>query len=320
MVKKLVVDKLMSDEEIANYEGEYFAESYYNHIIDSDCDVYTSDGDLLLKFRKNVIPLELCKKAVSSYKKAAMKRHENRGASAGPLDRNKMPNYVGDWVNEGKYRTHYISSVSGIPSKQYVSNLSPSNIIGFYDRPDRNTKNKGAPCRLTSFNRDFPEKWNEAVPFIECIDSLFKKLIPDRHRLQLTRARKVPEFQIMDTAFSTITINYSWQTAMHKDAGDFQPGFGNLIVCEDMDNPNTYTGCYTGFPQYGVCVNVRQGDFLGMDVHQWHCNTEFIPTNKKLFEEYQDNQKIYQNDWHYNRLSVVCYLREGMLRCSENKQ
>ena len=27
-----------------------------------------------------------------------------------------------------------------------------------------------------------------------------------------------------------------------------------------------YKGGYTGFPQYGVCVDVRHGDFLGMDV------------------------------------------------------
>ena len=26
--------------------------------------------------------------------------------------------------------------------------------------------------------------------------------------------------------------------------------------------------------QYGVAVDVRNGDFLAMDVHQWHCNTE----------------------------------------------
>jgi hypothetical protein len=317
MIKKIVVSKLMSDSEIAQCEGDYFFENSYKYIINSNCDVYTDTGKLLLKFRKGVIPDHLCEVAVDSYKKAAMKRHENRGASAGPLDRNKMPNYVGEWVNEGKYRTHYISSVSGIPSKQYVSNLSPSNIIGFYDRPDRNTKNKGAPCRLTSFNRDFPEKWSSAIPFIECIDMLFNRLVPDRHKLQLERARKTPDFQIMDTAFSTITINYSWQTALHKDAGDYVDGFGNLIVCEDKDNPNTYTGCYTGFPQYGVCVDVRQGDFLAMDVHEWHCNTEFIPTNKKLFDEYKKNGDQYQNDWHYNRLSVVCYLREGMLRCAD---
>ena len=314
-IHKLIVSKIISDELMHLKDGEYFPSSHYTHIIRDDTDVYKENGDLLLKFRKAVIPYELCKKAVESYKKASMKKHENRGASAGPLDRDKMPNYVGEFVNEGKYRTHYISSVSGIPSKQYVSNLSASNIIGYYDRPDRNTKNKGPPCRLTSFNRDFPDKWESALPFIQYIDKCFKTYVPDRYLIQYQRALEVPKFQIENTSFSTVTINYSWRTALHKDAGDYHPGFGNLIVCEDEENPHTYGGAYTGFPQYGVCVDVREGDFLAMDVHEWHCNTEFIPTNTELFEEYNKNSEQYKNNWHFNRLSIVCYLREGMLRC-----
>ena len=48
-----------------------------------------------------------------------------------------------------------------------------------------------------------------------------------------------------------------WRTALHKDKGDFDDGFGNLTVCGD----NEYNGCYTGFPQYGICFNVKRGDF-----------------------------------------------------------
>ena len=42
------------------------------------------------------------------------------------------------------------------------------------------------------------------------------------------------------------------------------------MVIEDSENPNKYEGAYTGFPQYGVAANVRTGDFLAMDVHEWH--------------------------------------------------
>ena len=52
-----------------------------------------------------------------------------------------------------------------------------------------------------------------------------------------------------------------------------------------------------------------------MDVHEWHCNTEFYPTNSEFMDEYKANPVEYVNQWHFNRLSVVCYLREGMLRC-----
>ena len=53
-----------------------------------------------------------------------------------------MANYIGEFVNPGKFRTRFKSSVSGILSKQATSNLSPSNIIGFFDKPDRNLKGK----------------------------------------------------------------------------------------------------------------------------------------------------------------------------------
>ena len=80
----------------------------------------------------------------------------------------------------------------------------------------------------------------------------------------------------------------------------------NLIVLEKhKSEPNDHTcnyiGGYLGFPKYGICVDVRQGDFLAMDVHEFHSNTP-ISSEKKGCE--------------YGRLSVVCYLREKMIKCS----
>ena len=36
-----------------------------------------------------------------------------------------------------------------------------------------------------------------------------------------------PNFRIEDTAFTTITINKDYRTAVHTDAGDYAAGFGN---------------------------------------------------------------------------------------------
>ena len=90
-----------------------------------------------------------------------------------------------------------------------------------------------------------------------------------QYKKQLERAQQT-KFVIEDTALSTITINYNWRTGLHKDAGDYPEGFGNLLVCEE----GKYEGGYLGFPQFGVCFDVREGDFLAMDVHQWHSNTK----------------------------------------------
>ena len=50
-------------------------------------------------------------------------------------------------------------------------------------------------------------------------------------------------------------------------------GFGNLVVLEE----GKYDGAYTGFPQFGVAIDVKEGDFLAMNVHEWHANTKIIP-------------------------------------------
>jgi hypothetical protein len=177
--------------------------------------------------------------------------------------------------------------------KNNVSNLACSNIVGYFDKPDRNIGNHAPPCRLTGFTKNNFQKWLTTIPYIKSVDRLFKELIPDRYKKQYDRAHET-NFVIEDTSFSTVTINYNWRTALHKDAGDYSEGFGNLMVIEEGE----YKGGYLGLPRYGVCVDVRTGDFLAFDVHQYHCNTEIEPVTKD-----------------YTRLSLVCYLREKMLRC-----
>ncbi len=317
-IKSIVVQKIYSDAYMEQKKGEYFDASEYKQIIKEDINVYNSKGVLLLKFRKNVISKDLTEKAAKSFSHWAQTTvSKNRGASAGVLDEYKLPAYVGPLIDPGKFRTSYISAYSGEPSKQNVSNLSPSNIAGYYDKKDRNFKD-GAKCRTTAFTREYVEKWKDAIPFIECCDQLYKKLSPIPYKRQLLQCEKTPKFQIAKTAFSTITVNYSWRTALHQDKGDFVPGYGNLIVVEDRTNPNTYQGCYFGLTQYGVCVDVRDGDFLLADVHQWHCNTEFVANSDTPLAEFKAMYR--NNDWNYNRLSFVMYYRTTMHKCQNLNQ
>ena len=74
---------------------------------------------------------------------------------------------------------------------------------------------------------------------------------------------------------------------------------GNLIVVGDG-----WRGGWLGFPQWDVAIEVKAGDFLLMDVHQWHCNTEL---------ELDDPKKSF-------RMSFVLYLRDAMTGCSENNK
>ncbi len=295
----LVVPEIVSEEFLQSKEGEYFEESYYKTIIKNDADVYGIDSDgnkkLVLKFRKGLIPLEHCKVALKHLKKPAMHKMDNRGAAGGVLDPKKLPTYVKGLANPGKFRTVGYYNRDGRFINSSLGNMSQSNIIGFYDKADRNL-GKGAPkCRLTAFTAKHWDQWQECLPLFQYGDACFRVLVPDRHKEQYERANST-EFVIPNTSFSTVTINYNWRTALHKDDGDFKEGFGNLMVLEE----GKYEGGYLGFPRYGVAVDVRMGDFLAMDVHDWHCNTAMKGISKD-----------------YTRLSIVCYLREKMERCKD---
>ena len=106
-----------------------------------------------------------------------------------------------------------------------------------------------------------------------------------------------PELKIPNTVFTTITSNYNWRTACHTDSGDFQGGLGNLVVLG-----NNFEGGYLGFPEFKVLIKIMPGDFLLMDVHQYHCNTQI---------------RIKRDGY---RLSFVMYIREDMKSCKIKKK
>ena len=312
---------------------------------------------LLLKFRKNCINDKLIKIGWDSYKNLA-KASRGRGASAGPVDPNSDYWKKRNLVKTSKWSTSYlnpkgnqlkedydklsfeelqskanefncklsnnkddlileiIKKQNGI-SKMKVNNQVASNPIGFYEQ----NKNLGTnlPCRLTHFTRTNFDKYNDGLPFLRKIDSLFQRLIPDSYQRQLNRANLKPHLKIPGTCFSTVTINRNFRTALHQDAGDFKEGFGNLTVIEQ----GKYHGGYTVFPQYGVAINLRNNDFCAMDVHQWHSNTPIYETeedkqyNETIDSDFKDNPKVgtaglYQK---YTRISFVCYLREKIAQC-----
>ena len=320
--RKIVVEKYLTDKETANLEGTWIDNSFMKHpVIDFNCDVYYKDENgeekLLLKYRKNSFTNTLIRNGWNSYKDLA-KPSRGRGASAGPIDTDSVYWKKRSLVGTKKWSTGYLKPDGNI-SKMKVNNQVASNPIGFYE----SSKNFcSLPCRLTHFTRTNYNKFNQGLPFIQQIDNMFRKLIPDAHKKQFDRANMKPHLKIDGTAFSTITINRNFRTALHRDAGDFKDGFGNLTVIER----GKYHGGYTVFPQFGVGVDVRSGDFLAMDVHQWHSNTEIYETKEdKMYNDtldyaFKDNPEvgtvgIYNK---YTRLTFVCYLREKILDCPDD--
>ena len=317
-VEKIVLDKLISNDDIVKKEGTWFNSKDMKHgIINRNCDVYYKDDDglekLLCKLRKNVIPKDLIELGWNSYKNLA-KASRGRWSSAGPIDPKSAYWKKRTLVDTNKWKTSYL--VNGKKSKMKVNNQVASTPIGFYEASNNMVK---LPCRLTHFTRTHYDDYMDGLPFIKKINELFKGLVPDRYAAQLKQANARKKLKINDTAFSTITINRNFRTALHRDAGDLKTGFGNLTCIQR----GKYHGGETMFPQFGVAIDLRTGDFLAMDVHEWHCNSELYETkedkdyNKKLPKVFKDNPEVgtVGLDKDYTRLSFVCYLREKIIKC-----
>lgn len=270
MVKTLIVESVLTDDEVKKMVGTRLPKGYFETVLTEDADVFTNTGELLLRFRKNVIDNTIINIAYENMIQFAKKKTTTRGIA------------------------------SGDPTIPKITGRNPkimSNIMGYFDTTSVSQKSilkkAGMPipkCRETSFTGKFPDKWKNIVPLINEIDKQYKLLCPLEHERQLNETQKT-KYQIENTAFTTITTNLNFQTGVHTDKGDYKKGFGNLIVIER----GKYCGGYTGFPKYGICVDVRQGDFLAMNVHQFH-----------------GNEPIEGDD--FERLSIVSYMRQGIIK------
>jgi hypothetical protein len=179
--------------------------------------------------------------------------------------------------------------------KKYVCSTTYANgvfsgIAGWFDRYPRIPYG-----RATSYTQREPEKFAMAFPFLQSLAKGFKDLLPQRFTAQMQAANKVDKgFLVPGTPFTTVTVNKTFRTACHFDAGDLTSGLSNLLV---LSNNGNYSGCYLVAPEYRVAVNVRPGDLLLINNHEvMHGNTEI-----KLLDEEAE------------RVSLVCYFREKML-------
>ena len=269
------LDKDITDDKMDGLKNTFVKPSQIELVLKDDADVYTETGKLLLRFRKNKLKQDNINSFYDNVVDFAMNTSTNRGSTSGSQSKNIYDN--------PKIMT---------------------NIFGYFDRfsPSQKVKMTRANKKLLGvrecrFNMDCPDKYQKTLPLIQEIDSYYKKYIPENYAKQRKKANQTP-FHIKDTSFTTVTTNINFQTTIHKDKGDDEEGFGNLVVIEK----GKYTGGETCMPQYGIGVDVRTGDVLYMNVHEWHGN---LPIKK----ETPDTQ----------RLSVVCYLRQLVWERTKNK-
>lgn len=255
--------------------GEKLSDRFVDTLIDYDCDVYTPEGSLLLKFRRSALNSIATSVAFDVLRKIETKTL-NRGTATGKFA-------VGVPAIR---KSGYVSNTVEVPREFAVI----SNVIGYMDRYTRFPY-----CRQTAFNAHEPEKFERVVPFLRACSGAYATAAPDRWQIQAQLcAQTKPDWIIPGTVFTTITVNKNWQTAVHTDEGDFKGG----LSCITAIRAGEYKGCYLVFPHYRVGVDLRTCDLLMFDSHHMHGNT---PLLGRVGE--------------FERVSLVLYYRENMIRC-----
>jgi len=275
--KTIKLKPTLTDEEVNKLKGALLSEKDYNTLITYDADVYCEEtGKTIAKFRKKVIPSNIAQSAFDNLKGAA-KPTNNRGIGAGEKE-------------NGKFQKKSIKQDGTISNTARALTDVNSGIIGYFDRNARFPY-----CRQTAFNEKEFSKFKKAYPIIKFVDRAYAELMPEEYALQRAVADETSDdFVIRDTAFTTVTVNKNWQTAVHTDKGDFEKGFGNLVALRQ----GRYVGGYFVVPKWGVAFDLQNCDLLLVDVHQWHGNTPI--------------QKI---DEDAIRISLVMYYRKNMIHC-----
>ena len=273
------VAKNLTDEEMELRMNRYVDKKDINTIIrNHDCDVYTEEGKLLMRFRTNVLTKKNTNQFYDNVVKFAHNTSSNRGSTSGAETKKK---HVGT-------NPHVMSNIFG-----YFDKWSPSQKFVF----KKLGKKPLVDVRETRFNMESPEKYKKTIPLLREINKLYKKLAPEYYKKQYKKAKET-HFRIDNTSFTTVTTNINFRTTVHTDKGDDVEGFGNLVTFEN----GSYSGAETCFPQYGIGIDVREHDFLLMDVHQPHGNLPIV-----------------LNTPDTERMSIVCYLRKGVWEKTRNK-
>lgn len=300
-MKTIRLTEQIPDEDISRLDGKMLDSTMFDRVITEDCDVLTPEGNVLLKFRKNVIPAEMCERTFSIWELAATPT-DNRGMAAGAVEIGSDGKIKGMRKEHGKVipgepgatRVKFLKK-DGTVAKKTVAKTVNSGIVGFVDGNSRFPY-----CRQTAFTGSEFDKYKECLPLVSVVSNLFKELLPDRWQAQNEYWKRTNEaFRIPDSVFSTVTCNLNFRTACHTDQNDLIQGFG--VMC--AMRKGRYTGGYTVFPKYKIAVDMQTGDLLLADVHQRHSNSE-----------------IFGITGTYKRISLVMYYRERIALCGSPEQ
>lgn len=251
----------------------FMDESHYDELIDQSVALFRENGEPLLVLIKNAIPESLAGDAWSVLKKINL-ISRNRGDATGTANKQEFQNRDGS-----------ISKTTQVPRGWEVK----SGIVGYFERTPRIPY-----CRACSWNKKYPEEFGKLIPTLQHLSNMFGEHVPDRYEIQKGFCERThPDFVIPGTVYSTLTVNKTFRTAAHLDAGDLKEGFSNMFVIKQ----GAVKGGHLVLPNFRIAVKLDNLDFVMFDAHEWHGNTQIVTGKDGV------------------RCSVVCYYRTKMTEC-----
>jgi hypothetical protein len=186
------------------------------------------------------------------------------------------------------------------PQNRSYSRGVSSAIVGAVDPGGQRTF-----CRLTAWTgRNLPS-WKQLNPLLRAVSAQFEEHVPERFAAQKELADQTNEAWVVEgTPFTTITVNNTYPTGVHTDKGDLDKGFSTIACIRK----GTYTGGDLIFPEWRVAVNMKHGDLILMDAHQWHGNTA-------IFCQCGNDLNGFCATCGAERISVVSYFRTKIVKC-----
>lgn len=282
--RKIIVEKKVSDKKMIAKKGTFINSTRGYTLIDKDVDIYKKNGEILIIYRKKLIPEHLKKIAIDNLRDATLKPSFNRGIASGPIDIKKMGKIlnrdVKKLVKVSKFKAIGIKK-DGSRSNYQWAMPTYGNIVGWYD-----TKGEIKPTVYTKKN---PKKFKKSYPFFQWVNDKYKQLAPEPHKEVMKKTKGIKKYVVPKTYISTITVNRDFRTAIHKDKND-EGKLGNLSVF----HTGKVDGGYLLFPQYKIGVKMADRDFAIMDVHEYHTNTKISGNGE--------------------RMSFVMYLRSNIIK------
>ena len=264
-------------EELEEKIGKVLTPADFNLVPTNDVIIRKPDGKVLLIYRPGIIPEELREQTWPILHELKSETTTNRGLASGT------------------------PRVQGPGSRSYAKAV-PSALVGAFE-----AQGPKRYCRLTAWTGRETEKFQILWPLLRFIGSRMEADAPDRWAAQMNEVRNThPDWVIPDTPFTTVTVNNTYPTGVHQDAGDLDSGISTLAVLRR----GTFNGGVLVFPEYRVGVNMQDGDLLLMDAHEWHGNTDFDPPVKRSM-----TGKL-EEDPGFERISVVSYFRTKLTSCS----